>query len=248
MAMVLLGAILSANEDHDLGNRKKWAQQVGEPSGLTYHPSKKCLVVVGDEGQIAEISLEGEVIYLKNLGGDLEAVTADPDRKVLYAIDETSQKLLVLDWETYEILDSLGLGAIADEAGISPGGKDSFEGLVYESSKGTEPTRLWLGHQRDPVVMIPLDLEGNPLRVTPSSAIPVNLPEISDLALDPSEGDLWVVCDQEDACFRVSRNGEILEKRSIRGKNQEGMVILPNGQWWIADDSGGIFRESSPPD
>ena len=73
--------------------------------------------------------------------------------------------------------------------------------------------------------------------------IEVELPEISGLCIDPRDRSLWVVCDKADACFQVSDQGKILRKRKISGKDQEGIVILPNGDWWFADDSGGIFCE-----
>ncbi|MCA9419358.1 MAG: hypothetical protein KC917_24060, partial [Candidatus Omnitrophica bacterium] len=84
--LLLVGGIVVANvvltaKIGDRPNSKKdskLATEISEPSGITYHPDKEILVVVGDEGQIAEVSLEGVVLLLKNIGGDLEGITADP--------------------------------------------------------------------------------------------------------------------------------------------------------------------------
>ncbi|MCA9436255.1 MAG: SdiA-regulated domain-containing protein [Candidatus Omnitrophica bacterium] len=241
--VVVANVILTAKENDRVGSKKtdSYAKEIAEPSGITYHPDKEALVVVGDEGQIATVSLEGEVLLLKNLGGDLEGVTADADHHALYAVDEKANEILVLDWETLDRVDTLSLEPVIREAGLSTDLNDGFEGIAYQPSEGAKPGILWLGHQRRPTVLIPLELEGDPPRVRTGVPIEVDLPEISGLCVDPKTDELWIACDKEDACFRVSTEGEIIEKRKIRGKNQEGIAILPNGDWWIADDSGGIF-------
>lgn len=238
------GALLSAKESTSTAGKKPtlYGSEVREPSGLAHHPGKNCLVVVGDEGDLAEISLEGETLTQKIVGGDLEGIVADPTRKVFYAVEETAGELLVLDWEDYSLIDRLDLAPLIEKAGLSVKGKDGFEGIALQPSGGNSTTTLWLGHQKKPTALVPLDLEGDPIRITARDGIVVPLAEIAGMSFDPKTGDLWVLSDKDDLACRISEAGEVVEKRPIPGKNQEGLAILPDGSWWIADDSGGVFK------
>ncbi len=241
--VVLAGNVLSAKNPNEERIRvEKFAKEIREPSGISYHPQKKCLIVVGDEGQIAEVSLSGDVISLRNLGGDLEGVTVDVDHSVVYVIEEKLEAIKVVDMKTFGTIDTLPLGQIVEQSGFFRSPKDSFEGIAYESIEGSDGGILWLGYQKNPAALFPLKLEGNPIRVKAQAPIKVDLPEISGLCIDPRNGNLWIVCDSEDACFQVSKDGEILSKKKIGGDNQEGVIVLPNGDWWFADDAGGIFK------
>jgi len=242
IGLVLANAVLSVKGKGRAVPKKVFAKEIGEPSGMAFLPDKECLVVVGDEGQIAEVSLEGEVRFLRNLGDDLEGVTFDPDHNVLFVIDEKTEEILVVDPEEYKVLDSLPLRRISEEAGLPKDRNDSFEGVAYESTEKGHSGILWLGHQRRPALLVRLEIEGSPIRVKTAGALEVDLPEISGLCLDPRSGEMWILCDIEDACSRISNEGEILEKIEVEGQDQEGLAILPNGDWWIADDAGGIFR------
>lgn len=238
------GALLSAKESASTARKKPtlYGSEVREPSGLAFHPGKNCLVVVGDEGDLAEISLEGETLTQKIVGGDLEGIVADPTRKVFYAVDETAGSLLVLNWEDYSIIDRVDLAPIIEKAGLSAKGTDGFEGIALQPSEGKSTITLWLGHQTKPTALVPLDLEGDPIRISTREGIEVPITEIAGMSFDPKTGDLWLLSDKDDLACRISETGEVLEQRPIPGKNQEGLAILPDGSWWIADDSGGVFK------
>src|SRR5262245_38032339 len=54
-------------------NVEEWAlPNLPEPSGIAYYSPRKSLLVVGDEGDIAEVSTEGKLLRIRHIGGDLE--------------------------------------------------------------------------------------------------------------------------------------------------------------------------------
>lgn len=65
-----------------------------EPSGIVWHPRLEKLLMVGDEGQIIQMSATGVVDTTWTPGGDLEGITlADQDSDNVYVIDELTDKI-----------------------------------------------------------------------------------------------------------------------------------------------------------
>jgi len=216
---------------------------VVEPSGLTVHPERGTLVVVGDEGQVVELTTEGHLVTERNLGGDFEGITADPHRRRLYAIDEKKVELAVLDWDTFERVGTVPLRPILREAGLPDNGKDSFEGIAYQRVESpTNAEILWLAHQYGPAAILKLELSGNPPSLSLAGHWEVDLQEISALCIDPRTNDLFALGDSDNVMVRLSPEGKIFEVVPLGEGEQEGIAILPNGDFIIADDLGGVFR------
>lgn len=78
-------------------------QGITEPSGICFHPFRKTLFVVSDEGEIAEITTEGDPVSNQKIPGDLEGVTVDPQRGFLYIVYEGKDIILEFDPEKREI-------------------------------------------------------------------------------------------------------------------------------------------------
>jgi len=56
-----------------------------EPSGAVWHKGRQSLITVSDEGQVAELNEQGQVLGLWSYAGDLEAVTvADHSSSLVY--------------------------------------------------------------------------------------------------------------------------------------------------------------------
>ncbi len=53
-------------------------QNFVEPSDICFHPQRKTLFVVSDEGEIAEIEKDGTPVFNLKIPGDLEGVTVNP--------------------------------------------------------------------------------------------------------------------------------------------------------------------------
>jgi len=234
---------LSGKEESGLKRNQILRGVIQEPSGLTYHPDRGTLIAVGDEGQVVELSLDGEVIAEKVVGGDLEAITADPHRKILYAVEEKEERLFLLDWDTLELKSEIDLKPLAQEAGLSRDRNDGFEAIAFQpAGEGRTTDRLLLGHQHRPVAILSIGIEGNPPELSFLKRIDVDVSEVADLSYDPTGDDLWLLCDKGDKIYKIDESGSILSSRSIPGDAQEGLAFSPSGDFFIADDSGGIFK------
>ena len=214
---------------------------VGEPSGLALHPDRGTLFVVGDEGVLAEMTTQGKVVRRTALGGDLEGVAVDPDRSVLYVLDEGGVCLLVADWNDLSLKETIDLKPILARGGVSPDSGIGLEGVAYQPGKGGEGA-LWIATQRDPVRLFRLSVEDSPFRVRLDGFHDASLSEISDLTVDPKTGLLMALSDEEDRLASLTQEGKVLLSKPIPGANQEGVALSPNGDLFIAEDSGGVFR------
>lgn len=219
---------------------------IQEPSGITFHPDRRTLIAVGDEGQVVELTLDGEVTASRTIGGDLEAITADTHRKILYAVEEKEERLFLLDWETLEISSEIDLQPYVMEAGLGRDRNDGFEAIAFQPAKGTRTgDRLILGHQHHPASLLFFGLEGNPPRLAFQKRVDLDIEEVAGLCLDPKEDSLWLVCDKEERIYKTDNEGVILSFFSLPGNAQEGIVFSPGGDLFVADDEGGVFRYSA---
>ena len=65
--------------------------------GLTYHPQRKTLFVVADEGTLYEMHTDGRLARSEQLKQvDLEGVTVNPETGLLYAVIEGEDNIVEL--------------------------------------------------------------------------------------------------------------------------------------------------------
>jgi uncharacterized protein YjiK len=106
-----------------------------EPSGVVYHPGRKHLFVVGDEGVLVELDKAGAVVGANKVKGNLEDVTLHTPTGNLVIISEEKSELIYWDpvaqvrkarWR----LDTAAL--LGDAAGPEKGSPNNgFEGLGF---------------------------------------------------------------------------------------------------------------------
>ena len=76
-----------------------------EPSGICWHAQRKTLFVVGDAGDVCELTTDGTVIKEKHVrNADFEGITHDPATGLLYLAVEGAEAILELDPETFAVL------------------------------------------------------------------------------------------------------------------------------------------------
>jgi uncharacterized protein YjiK len=196
-----------------------------EPSGLVYAPERNTLFIVGDEGHIAELSLNGEVIRQSWLGErDLEGIMIFPDQGMLYALDEKTNHLLKIHPDTLEILayeEILPSGTPPYE-GLSSDGKHSIF-LVNQSLKKKSKNAALFTLKDGKIQKIKTGIEDQ-------SAL-----------LWTQEG-FYILSDTLDRLYKLDLKGKILWHCQLPGKNQEGLAIDGDGYFYIAQDSGGILK------
>ena len=75
-----------------------------EPSGICWHAQRGTLFIVGDEGDICELTTDGVMVKQKHLRpADFEGVTYDPATGLLYLAVEEEESVLEVDPETFAI-------------------------------------------------------------------------------------------------------------------------------------------------
>ena len=76
-----------------------------EPSGIVFHPQRKTLFIVGDEGDICEIQRDGTLVKQKRLlHADFEGITCDPSTGLLYIAIEGEEKIIEVDPDDFRVL------------------------------------------------------------------------------------------------------------------------------------------------
>ena len=98
-----------------------------EPSGICPYPPHNSFFIVGDEGHLAEISPEGEILKMVLLGDlDLEGISYDPWSGLLAAVAEKRNLLIMIDPVNLRIYNTIPVpppkdGSYEGVAVIAPG-------------------------------------------------------------------------------------------------------------------------------
>ena len=76
-----------------------------EPSGIVFDGTRGTLFVIGDEGDICEMTTDGQMLRQKALrpGADLEGLARVPETALLYVAVEGDEKILEVDPGTFEV-------------------------------------------------------------------------------------------------------------------------------------------------
>jgi len=224
-----------------------------EPSGICFHPLRKTLFVVSDEGEIAEMKTDGSPVFRMKIPGDLEGVTVNPETGLLYLVKEGDDIIMEFDANKREIIRSFPLNRtyqgnpdyIQKQEGRFDNGIESI--AFVGDKKHPEGGTFYVGNQWDPQcvmeVQIPLKssheqtAEAHILRV-----LPLKLDDPAALFFDPKTGLLNVVNDADNILVEISLDGKIVKEYAFLGDSQEGITRDDDGYMYIAQDRGGILK------
>ncbi len=214
---------------------------VREPSGVVYFPSNSSLYVIGDEGSLARVDLQGNVVASFPVKGNLEDVAFHPPSGKLIILNEKKGELLVTDAQTGTVTGRFMLDA-ASLLGPAAGGKnEGFEGLAFRPVPG-EPGGgiFYLVHQKEPAALLAIAFDPTAPGGIIGSAAKRGLREM------PGRDDLTAVTVMPDrerlaviAHHRIlimSLEGDEEFDFSIPGSHQEGIAFDAGGDLWIAQD------------
>src|SRR3989338_3067400 len=102
-----------------------------EPSGLAWHSGRNQLLVVGDEGELAAMNVDGSNVSTWNVGGDLEDVAvADPSSSYVYLADENG-KIVKFDLSSGTTVQSWSVTTWMPEVSCGSWGTCGMEALTY---------------------------------------------------------------------------------------------------------------------
>ena len=231
-------------------------KQIAEPSGITYHPTRRTLFVADDSGSIHELSLNGSLIQSKGLNElDIEGITIDPGTGLLYAAVEDDEAILELDPENLTVQREFRIGRNFEGELLLKKGGMGIEAIAFvPDDSHPEGGTFWVGNQTfslkakdEPSVVCEVLV---PLRSTTEKqatativrAYKMNFIDISGLAYD-SQGDFLVlISDTTNLLVELKREGTILSQYLLPGDEQEGIVLDGLGYMYIAQETGEIIK------
>jgi len=229
---------------------------IREPSGITYHPQRKTLFIVGDEGDLYEMRTDGRPIRSERLKQvDLEGITVNPVTGLLYAVVEGEDAILEIAPETFRITRKFKVNRNFEGRELLRKGGMGLEAIVFiPDASHPEGGTFWVGNQsfslkpqREPSiiceVVLPLvsskakKAEGRIIR-----SIPMPIIDISGLAYDSLCDCLIVISDTTNLLLEVRRDGDISHQYLLPGDDQEGIALDEKGFMYIAQEVGGVIK------
>lgn len=217
-----------------------------EPSGIVYHPLRKSLFIVGDEGDIGEVSLDGKLLRQMHLGGDLEAVTVDPRNGLLYVVREGHEVIFEVRPDNFKIVRRFTIDrSFQDDPNYLRRGGDGIEGLTFvPDEKDPLDGRLWAVNQYDPPVLLELSVSFKSKEkyqvARIERAIPVEGAPLSEVTWDAVNHGFLVASALWKRVVVLDADGKLERSVRIPAFMAEGVTRLPDGRVAIAQDSGGL--------
>ncbi len=231
-------------------------QGIAEPSGICFHPIRKTLFVVSDEGELFEIETDGTPVFNVKFPEDydLEGVTVHPQTGLLYIVREGEDIILEFDPEKREVMRIFPLNREyrGNPNFLEKQEDDEFDNGIESitfvpDEKHPEGGTFYIGNQWDPScimeVLIPIKssqaktAEARILRV-----LPFDLDDPAAMYYDPKTGLLNVVNDADNIFVELTLSGKMVKEYAFLGNDQEGIARDNDGFLYIAQDIGGIIR------
>ena len=228
-------------------------QDITEPSGICFHPQRKTLFVVSDEGEIFEIKTDGTPVFNMKIPGDLEGVAVNSQTGLLYIVIEGEDVIVEFDPNKKEITRKFPLNReyqgnpnfLQKQAEDYDNGIESIAFVLDEEHP--EGGTFYISNQWDPPcimeVYIPLktsqfyEAEARIIRV-----LPFKIDDPAAMFYDPKTGLLNVVSDADNILVEITLKGKLVRQYAFLGDNQEGITRDDEGNLYIAQDTGGILK------
>lgn len=228
---------------------------IREPSGICFHTARGTLFVVGDEGDLYEITTDGARLRKKHIrNADFEGVTHNPATGLLYVAVEGAETILEIDPDTFRVLREFPMersfrGKLRLKSGgqgieaitFVPDKKHPHGGTFYVANQSLTMTNT---EDVSAIFEVEVPLNGGKTgnKATILRYIPLGVIDLSGLHYDLASDHIYVISDATNTLFEIERSGVIINAYALPGDNQEGIALLDTGFLYIAQDSGGIIR------
>lgn len=223
-----------------------------EPSGICFHPLRKTLFIVSDEGEIAEIKTDGTPVFNLKIPGDLEGITVNPQSGLLYIVKEGDDVILEFDPDKREVRRIFPINRefqgnpsfLQKQKGYDQG----IESIAFVSDKDhPEGGTFYAGNQWDPPcimeILVPLrssqaeKAEARIIRV-----LPFKMDDPAGMYYDQKTGNLNIASDAYNILVEITLEGKLVSEYAFPGDNQEGLAKDDEGYLYIAQGEGGIIK------
>lgn len=231
-----------------------------EPSGIVWHRGRQTFIVVGDGGDIGEITASGGLVHAWSPGHNLESVTiADPTGSIVYVGGENESMIYAFDldsgaytgatWDISAYIYSVGMLGFEALTWV-PDGAHAFGSTV---SGGV----FYAGWQEDADIYVFAPDLGTSGAITFLDQIHTTADYIDLSALNYNEATntVFALYDAADRLEELSAaDGAVIATYAVPGPGAwEGLATLdgcpdsPMGTMTLADDFGRIFTYASFP-
>jgi uncharacterized protein YjiK len=227
-------------------------QSFVEPSGICFHPLRKTLFVVSDEGEIAEIKTDGTPVYSLKIPGDLEGITVNPESGLLYIVKEGDDVILEFDPDEKEVRRTFPINrefqGNSNFLQKQKGYDNGVESIAFVSDEGhPEGGTFYAGNQWDPPclmeIFVPLKSSQNETAEARIVRIlPFKMDDPAGMYYDSKKGLLNVVSDADNILVEITLEGKLVRQYAFFGDNQEGLARDDEGYLYVAQDEGGIIK------
>lgn len=228
-------------------------QDFTEPSGIVFHPVRKTLFAVGDEGEITEIETDGTPLFRAPLEGDLEGITVVPETGLLYVVAESVDIILEYDPDQQVVTRRFPINrAFAGNPNFLEKQTEKFdngcESITFVPNPDhPEGGTFYIGNQWDQSVVVEVEVplksggsEGGEARII--RMLPVKLDDPAAIYYDFESGLLNIVSDADNILIEVTLEGRLVNQYAFLGDNQEGLAKDDDNYLYIAQDTGGILK------
>lgn len=222
-----------------------------EPSGLVYHPTRRTLFAVGDEGDVGEFSLDGTLLRQVHLmNASFEGIALDPAQDRLYVAIEGDDDILEIEVDALVALRTFSVKRKFEGQTVIKKNRNGFEGLAFV----TDPTHsnggaLYVSNQvlnhddaEDLSAVFELDHTTDPREATIRRVLRQETLDLAGLVFDAQSGHLWAISDQGDQLLHLTLDGQVVATYRLPGTTQEGIALGPDGTIYIAQDTGGLLH------
>lgn len=229
--------------------------QGNELSGITYHPLRKTLFIVSDEGNLYELRTDGSLIREKFIEqADLEGITVNPITGFLYAAVEGEDAIIEIDPSSFKLTRKFPIKRNFEGRELLKKGGMGLEAIAFISDPfHPEGGVFWIGNQsfslkpkREPSVVcevaIPLNSTGMKEEGEIIGFFPLKIIDISGLDYDAARQCLIVISDTTNLLVEINLDGNVLHQYLLPGSDQEGIALDGMGFAYIAQENGKIIK------
>lgn len=226
-----------------------------ESSGLTYHPLRKTLFTVSDDGHIGEFRTDGTLVQRRHLlFEDFEGITAHSQTGLLYLAIEGRDNVLEVDPEGLVIRREYDLQRVFEGRKLFQLGGEGIEAIAFvpDPAHPEGGTFFVLNRSRhpkdldDPPLVLEFEL---PLSSTSNGELEgqirsyarLQVTELSGLHYDADADRLYAVSDDHKLLLELTRGGKIVNVHDLPAEDPEG-IAMDGDFLYIAQDSEGIVK------
>lgn len=223
------------------------AKAVKEPSGIAFHPGRGTLFVVGDRGDVAELSRQGKVLRQTNLAGlGFEGVAVGPDGRLFVLEEAKKPRIYELDPDTLQVKAEYEVDTkLQGQRVLGNEGNKSAEGLCYVP----EQKAFYCVNQDPPRLVrleVPLDRTDGKAKAVGVMDLSSIMKQASDVTYDSTSGHFLVTESSggqgAGSVYELTREGQRVGRADLPGRRAEGLALDGFGHAFIADDAGGVLR------